>query len=149
MHQMPTSAKLVAGLCFLCIGFAAAIQFEPVLTEVQRGRWFAPANGALGFVVGWRIMGRLVGGTYGAAARAGIGTSVWLFFWALLIFSLREMLLRSWDKRYRTPTEAIGNMVEIGIHFGSLALRFEVIAVLVLGGMIAGVIAEFTNRRWS
>ncbi|NOX41344.1 MAG: TrgA family protein [Alphaproteobacteria bacterium] len=148
MRAMPTGAKLVAGISVALVAFGAATLFLPALNSPSPPRWFASANAALGFVVGWRILGRMVGGSYRAAMSAGTGTSVWLFSWALLMFSLREMILRSLDKRYRTPTEALGNVVEIALYYAKLALSVEVVSALLLGGMIAGLLAEFANRRW-
>ncbi len=149
MRQMPTGAKLIAALCYAAIGWQAAVFFEPVLSDVQRSTWFVPLNAALGILIGWRVMGRMVGGTYGAALRGGIYSSIWLFFWSLLGFSLWEMIDRSLAKRYRHPTEALGNALEIGAYYFKLAMQADVLAVLLLGGLIAGLITEFTSRRWS
>jgi len=148
MRDMPTGAKLVAGISFALVGFIAATMFLPTLNLQVPPRWFTSANSALGFVVGWRVLGRMVGGSYRAAMSAGTGTAVWLFAWALLLFSFREMILRSLDKRYGTPTEALANVAEIALYYAKLALSVEVVSALLLGGMIAGLLAEFANRRW-
>ncbi len=148
MQPEPSAAKLAAGLCFAAVAFFAATLFEPSLSEGQRAQWFTAANAGLGFIVGWRFMGPATGRGYRLSARAGIGTSVWLLIWALVVFSLREMLVRSWDKRYRTPTEALGNTIEIATYFFGLALSVEVLGTLVVGGMIAGLVAEFSDRKW-
>jgi len=149
MRDMPTGAKLVAGITFAVVAFVAAQLFLPSLELDAAPRWFAAANALLGFLVGWRVLGRAVGGTYGTAIWAGVGAAIWLFFWALLLFSFREMVLRSLDKRYRIPTEALGNLLEIAIFYAKLAFSVEVLGALLLGGMIAGILAEFAGRRWS
>ena len=148
MRQMPTAAKLVAAVCFAIVAFAAALAYEPLLPESQRGKWFTLASAGIGLWVGWRVMGRMVGGDLRSASRAGVYTIFWLVLWAGLTFSLWEMLIRSWNKRYRTPTEALGNVIEIALYYGSLALNLEVILTLILGGMLAGILSELANRIW-
>jgi len=93
-------------------------------------------------------MGRLVGNDFRGAARAGFYTSVWLLIWSLLAFSLREMLKRSLRKQYDSPVEALTNIIEISVHYFMLALSFEVLVTLAVGGMIAGILTELAHRYW-
>ena len=149
MREMPTGAKLVGALSFAALGFGTAVLFLPHIPEGQRGQFFAPSCAALGLVMGWTVMGRLVGGDYKAAARAGITTSLWLFVWSILVFSLRLMLMRSYGQWYKTPIEALTGLYGIGLDYAALAMRIEVLGPLVVGGMLAGALTEFSSRRWS
>ena len=51
--------------------------------------------------------------------------------------------------------KAIGSIMtlvavfEIGVDYGSKMLDGYLIAVLVVGGIITGVLAEWASRRWS
>lgn len=148
MRQGPTAAKLVAAILFAFIGMAAAVLYEPYLPESRREPLFAEATALIGAFVGWWVMGRLVGGSYRQAGRSGVVTSFWLLFWALLVFSLRAMVLKSWDKRYREPAEALSDVVFIGYGYLKLALNLPVLGVLALGGLACGMIVEFIARRW-
>jgi hypothetical protein len=148
MREMPTAAKLIAAICFAAVGFAAASLYLPLLADNQREPYFPAATAVLGAFVGWWIMGRLVGADYRAAARHGFVTSVWLLFWALLVVSLRDMMLKSWDKRYREPTDAIGDVPYIAYDYLMLGMTLEVVGVLAIGGMLSGVITEIVSRRW-
>jgi len=148
MREMPTGAKLVGAVCFAALGFLTALLFLPHIPDGQRGQWFAPSSAGLGAVVGWMVMGRLVGGDYKAAARAGLGTAGWLFFWGLLVFSLRVMLIRSYGQWYKNPMDALTSLYGIGADYGLMAMRIEVLGPLIVGGMCAGVITEFASRRW-
>jgi hypothetical protein len=147
-RELPTSGKLVAGLCFAIVGYVSASAYALLLPESWRISWFLETSAALGFLVGWLVMGRLVGVRLHMAARRGFSTAIWLFFWALLSFSIHEMLLRSLDKRYRTPMDAVGGAIEIAIYLGKLALNVEFLATLLVGGAISGILAELANRFW-
>ena len=148
MREGPTAAKLVAAILFAFIGMAAALAYEPFLPESKREPLFAEATALIGAFVGWWVMGRLVGGSYRLSGRAGVVTSFWLLFWALLIFSLRMMVLKSWEKRYREPAEALSDVVFIGYGYLKLAMNLPVLGVLAVGGLIAGMVVEFIARRW-
>jgi len=148
MRAMPTSGKLVAGICFALVGYLTATAYSPGLPDGFRIGYFTYFSAALGFVVGWFVMGRLVGVGMRDAAGRGVSTAVWLFFWALLAFSIHEMLVRSLDKRYRNPMDAVGGAFEISIFFFKLALSVEVLATLLIGGLVSGILSELANRRW-
>jgi len=82
------------------------------------------------------------------ALFAGLGTSAWLLFWALVIFSLREMLMRSLDRRYGNPTDALTNVIAIFEQFFRMAMIPEVVVILLAGGLIGGLLSELADRRW-
>ncbi len=145
---MPTAAKLVGAICFALVGALAAAALAPVLPDQFRAQWFVPANAAIGALVGWRVMGRAVGEGMRRALFAGLGTSAWLLFWALVIFSLREMLMRSLDRRYGNPTDALTNVIAIFEQFFRMAMIPEVVVILLAGGLIGGLLSELADRRW-
>ncbi|MFQ5437563.1 MAG: TrgA family protein [Paracoccaceae bacterium] len=148
MREKPTSAKAVAAICFAVTATVGAYMFLPVIAEARRGDWFLPANAVLGAYIGWRVMGRLAGRGYRRAFWAGIGTSIWLAFWSLAIFSSYEMIHRSLLKRYDTPTEAVGNIGVIAMEYLGLSMQLDVILTILGGGVVGGILAEFAGRRW-
>lgn len=145
---MPTAAKLMAGICFAILGFVAAAAYAPGLPDGFRIGDFLPLTAVLGFFVGWFVMGPAVGVDLVGAAGRGLSTMVWFLFWALIAYSLHEMILRALDKRYRHPMDALTGAIEIGYFFFKIALTIEVMGILIIGGMISGVVAEMANRRW-
>ncbi len=146
---MPTGAKAVGAITFALLGFVTATLLLPHLPENDRGQGVAQISAGLGVMVGWMVMGRSVGGDYKAAARAGIYTSVWLLLWGVLIFSLRLMLVRSFQKWYSSATEAATGVISIAIRYFQISMTVEVVGALLIGGMIAGIVTEFSNRHWS
>ncbi|MFT4714834.1 MAG: hypothetical protein ACI861_002376 [Paracoccaceae bacterium] len=147
-RELPTSGKLVAGICFAALGYVSASTYALNLPEAWRISWFLETSAALGFLVGWLVMGRLVGVSLRSAAGRGLTTAIWLLFWTLLSFSIHEMLMRSLDKRYLMPMDAVGGAVEIWIFLAKLTLNAEFLSTLLIGGLISGVLAELANRFW-
>jgi hypothetical protein len=148
MREMPTAAKLVAAICFLGVGAVAAWFLWGHLPDGYRPRYFIPVCAGLGAVVGWRVMGRMVGYSLGNAALNGLATSIALVFWALLLFALREMLMRATHKRYGGLTDALTNIIVILYDEVALLLAPDVVLALVVGGMLGGVVTELASRRW-
>ncbi|NOX73746.1 MAG: TrgA family protein [Alphaproteobacteria bacterium] len=148
MRLTLTSGRLVAAISFAITGYLTALAYIPTLPDSYIVTWFPEASALLGAQVGWIVMGRHVGGGLREAMGRGVSTAVWLLFWALVSFSIHEMLSRALDKRYRQPMEAVGAFLEIGIYFFKLALSVEVLGTLVIGGLISAVLAELANRIW-
>lgn len=138
----------MGAVCFAVLGFGAATVFEPYLPNNESMFWFVAGNVGIGIAMGWMVMGRLVGGDYRAAARAGVGTAFWMLLWAIVIFSLRLMLTRSLGLWYKAPMDALNGALEIGWEYATLAMHVEVLGVLLVGGMLGGVVTEFAKRRW-
>ncbi len=138
---MPTAARLIAALGFAVVGLGVAQLLG--LLPVGWAIW-----GGIGAVCGWVVMGRLTGRGYRAAVGFGLRTSVTLAFWALLALSLREMIRRAFLRQYNDPFEAIVAIFEIALDRGRDLIAAEPLAVLVVGGLVVGVLAEFAARRW-
>jgi len=143
-----TSGKAVSGFCFAGVAYASAGFYQMQLPEVQRGEWISPIAALIGFAVGWQILGDQLNCDLRTAARRGVMTAFWLFVWAVILFSSAEMVKRAMERRSPNPGEAIGRVFGIMIEFASNALDAKVIASLVLGGVVSGVLAELANRRW-
>ena len=72
-----------------------------------------------------------------------------LLFWVDFAFSFREMILRSLDKRYRSPVEALGDMIELMINYFKMMASVDVFATLLIGGMISALFARYAKQRWN
>ncbi|MCC6306562.1 MAG: TrgA family protein [Rhodobacteraceae bacterium] len=145
---MPTAAKLVAALVFAAVAFLGASVYVPLLPEGTQARWFAAASAAIGALVGWLVMGPLAGRGLVAAMGYGLRTAATIVFWTGLLFSGREMILRSLNMRYDGPMEAVVGVFDIALDYGRLLADPQILAVLGLGGMVGGIAAELASRRW-
>jgi len=146
---MPTAAKLVAAVLFAAIGLMAAMAYVPQLPEGSQIGRLREVCAGIGLSCGWFVMGRLVGKGYGAAMGFGVRTSVTVAVWALLFFSIYEMVVQSTRMRYDGPMEAVVATFGILLDYGRLMLAPEVIGVLLIGGLVGGMLTEAVGRRWS
>jgi hypothetical protein len=145
---MPTAAKLMSAVAFAIVGWFAACAYIPGLPEGTQTRNFPEITAFLGLLIGWLVMGVAVGKGYWMAMGSGIRTSITIVFWALVGFSIYDMVLESMKMRYDGPMEAVVATFGIMIDYGALLAQSQVIAVLAVGGIIGGLLAEAVGRRW-
>ncbi|OIQ66566.1 hypothetical protein GALL_518620 [mine drainage metagenome] len=93
-------------------------------------------------------MGPLVGDGYGVAIGSGIRTSVTAVFFALVIFAGDKMVRLSMEHRYKGPIEALQAMVAIAGDYAIAMLRADLLVILLVGGSLGGILAEWSSRQW-
>ena len=145
---MPTAAKLAAAVAFALVALLTAQLYIPYLPEGMQLGWFRPITAAIGFVVGWRVMGGLAGRGYRAAAESGVRTALTVVFWALLGFSIYLMVDRSMKMMYDGPMEAVLGTFQLMFEYGKKMLVPEVIGAVLVGGVLGGWCAEWAGKRW-
>ncbi len=145
---MPTAAKLVAAVFFAIVGWLAANAHIPALGENAAYGAFREISAGIGLLVGWRVMGNLVGQGYGEAAGSGLRTSATLVFFALLGFSTYHMILQSTKMVYDGPMDAVLGIFQYMMENGRAMLTKGVLGVLVLGGVLGGMATEWASRKW-
>lgn len=146
---MPTASKLVAAIMFALLGFVAAQTFVKYLPEGTPLGSFREITAAIGFIVGWLYMGKLTRRGYREAINSGLVTAILLVFWALLAFSLYFMLKKSMRMMYDNPMEAVLGVFQLMLDYGKMLLVPDMLGVILLGGVIAGLITEWAGKRWS
>lgn len=146
---MPTAAKLVAAVAFAIVGWIAANAYVPVLGADYDAGPFRELVALIGLVVGWRVMGPDAGQGYRHSMGSGLKTAVVLVFFALLLFSLREMVLQSMKMRYDGPTDAVLDVFSLMLERAREMMTAEVLGVLLIGGIIGGILTEKASKRWS
>ena len=146
---MPTAAKLVAAIVLGLLGYGVAHLVAAYLPpEVLAGK-LRPVSAALGALIGWRFLGRRVGGGMQTAYGLGLSAAVALLLAALFVFSFAEMIRRSLRKSYSGPFEGLQDVIQIALDNTAYLAHPDVIGALVLGGVTVGILAELTSRRWS
>lgn len=146
---MPTASKIVAAVMFALVAALAAHLFIPALPEGTQVNLFREISGAVGFAVGWFVMGKLAGKGYVDAAGSGIRTSVTILFWLLLGFSAYTMVMRSTKMLYDGPMEAVLAIFDLMIYYGKFLAEPAAPVALLVGGVVGGVVTEWAGRRWS
>lgn len=145
---MPTGAKAMAAVSFAVVGWMIANAYVPNMPEAQTVGGFRELTGLLGAAVGWRVMGTSVGKGYVGAIGSGWKTVIVLVFVALLLFGIYEMLGQSVKMRYDGPMEAIIDVFQQMIKRSEALFSVSVLAVMAIGGGVAGVLTENASRRW-
>jgi hypothetical protein len=146
---MPTGAKAMAAISFAIAGFITALAYIPYMPEAGRVGSLPVMVAVLGAIVGWRVMGNAVGKGYFRAIGSGWKTMIVLIFFALLLFGIYEMLQLSVRMRYDGPQEAILDGFQRMLDRSIPLLNVPVLAAILVGGGIAGMLTENASRRWS
>jgi hypothetical protein len=146
---MPTATKLFSALFFAAVAWFAADRYAPGLPEGTPIGYLREVSALIGALVGWRWMGKRAKRSYGESLGTGIVTSVLIFLWTNLTFSIVEMFERTTNMRYRDAVEAVLGVFELMMQYGALMVRPETPIILLVGGALGGLGAEFVSRRWS
>ena len=146
---MPTAPKLVSAVAFALVGlFAglACIAQQPLRTAAC----MTPAIvAALGFIIGWRFFGRNFGKRYGQSVGYGLPSSI-LFVWALSGFSTFTEPIKATRQLYRAGVvRAVRDITKIIMEYGKPVIAQEVFIAPVVGGIMGGMVVEFSARRWT
>ncbi|EPX80247.1 TrgA family protein [Litoreibacter arenae] len=146
--KMPTAAKLVAGVIFAATGYLVAELIRPTFSEGQPLKWLLPVCVGVPLVVGWRIMGKLVGKRYGASMNNGLYVVAVSIISVTFVFAVALMIKKSRRLQYDGPMEALVDVFAIMLEYGVLLLNPMVLAVLVGGGVIGGLASEWAHRKF-
>lgn len=146
--QMPTGAKLAAALTFAVVGWITTNYYVPNMPDVEVAGNVREGVALIGAIVGWRVMGPAVGKGYLEAAGSGIKTAVLVVFFALLLFSLYEMLMNSVKMRYDGAFDAITDVFTTMARRSQALFSVGVLVSMIVGGIVAGIISENVGRRW-
>ncbi len=146
---MPTASKLVAAVAYALLGFLAAQTFIKYLPEGTPLGYFCEITAAIGFIVGWLVMGKLTRKGYREAINSGLVTALILVFWALLAFSLYFMLRKSMRMMYDGPMEAVLGIFQLMFDYGKMLVQPDMLGVILMGGIVAGMVTEWAGKRWS
>ena len=148
---MPTAAKFIGAVAFAIVGLLAALAYIPHLPEGEGTDtgWFPEITAAVGFLIGWRTVGAQARRGYSDAVSLGLRASLLVVFWALLGFSIYFMIRNSTKMQYGNAGDAVLAVPIIMLQYGKLLWAQNVLATLIIGGVIGGAVTEFTGRRWS
>lgn len=146
--KMPTAAKLVAAVVFAAVGYLASELIRPTLPEGQPAGWLLPVCALLPMTIGWRVMGKLVGKNYGVSMNNGLYVVVLSTVSVTFVFATALMIKKSRRLQYDGPMEAIVDIFALMLEYGLLLLNPVLLAVMVIGGFIGGILSEWAHRKF-
>ena len=103
----------------------------------------------LALLVGWFPMGKRAGRGFVSAISNGLTGGVILVFWALITFGFLRMWKLAFRKKYDDLVEAFTGFVDEIVTYATYFLDLNVLASVVIGSLVTGIVAEFAARRFS
>lgn len=146
--HMPTMGKLFAAAGLGALGWIGSEMIRPLMPPHTDFGVFNYVNLALGLLCGWIIVGKRLGYGYRQGIAAGLTGAAALVFWGLFAQSFNTMLDEALRRKYDGPMEATTGMFQIALDFGQYLVNMNLIGVLVVGGLIVGLIAEWAELKW-
>jgi len=145
---MRTAARLTAAVCLALMGYALSRMIMPLMPTSTQFGYFIPTNIALGLIVGWRVVGSRVGGGISEGITIGVTGAVVLVFWGLFVQSGREMIEKAMMHRFDGVGDALVGMIGIGAEYFLIIATVPIIAVVLLGGAVSGIVTNVIDRRF-
>ncbi|WP_375690662.1 TrgA family protein [Pseudooceanicola sp. LIPI14-2-Ac024] len=145
--------KLVAGAAIALIAWIVAALVKIEVLEMH-GSYnfgnFVPVALLVGFLCGWIILGSRVTGQLGFATSSSFGLTAVAatILWILFLVTASETLRLALSRRFNGPVQAIEAMVPIAANYGQHLLHIHIILTMVIGGLLAGWVADLAARRW-
>ncbi|MBE9477539.1 MAG: TrgA family protein [Proteobacteria bacterium] len=145
---MPTAAKLVGGIILALTATYITFLFLGIKTTMGVAEELYIINGIIGFLLGWRSIGRDPGfGGFGsilAGLRGGIlfmTTSAIIYGVWVVILKLERFFIRQFD-------DVLVSWFEETVAYLAVMIDPNVLVVLVVGSIASGIGAGFANRFW-
>lgn len=146
---MPTAAKLVGCILFALIGAAVALRLPHYLPQGMKTGLLLPITVLVAGLLGWRLAGTRSGDQrYTEAAGTGLMTVTATVLTLLFVFGLIEMLRLTQRMAYKGPMEAIIGIFEQALKFAPLLWQNDLLMVMGVGGVLAGLACEAAGRHW-
>lgn len=146
---MPTSSRLAAAICYAVLAWIVSGMVMAWMPERQEWGNFQPVNALIGLIIGWVVVGRRLRVDYVTAMGVGFTGMATTVFWCLFAHAFNEMLRLAFARRFDGPVEAIVAVFKITIEYATKLGHVDILVTLIVGGMLAGVIAEYVDRRWA
>ncbi|MEJ6398857.1 TrgA family protein [Yoonia sp. 208BN28-4] len=146
---MPTAGRLAGAVAFAVFGWYIATYAAQFFEEGRTPGYWVPLGVVAGIFTGWVVVGKRTGDGYASGLSNGITGTVTILFWMLFLLSFGDMIGKSMRRRYDGPVEAV---VDVFALMGEYALRFaqpDLGTIIVVGGIAAGLFAEFFGKRFS
>lgn len=149
---MPTGCKLISAVYFAIFAYllAGLIQASifaatgyPAKTGLMR-----PMLVLLGIILGWRVMGVRGGQGRNYAIQGGILTAVSVIFWGIVVISLRTMVKNSTKGKYPDTPAAVMGGFDLAIGYVKDYWTVSIVLLILLGGALGGIVADWAARRW-
>ena len=145
---MPTAARMVAAILYAGLAWYVSQLIKPLFPEGTDVGWFAEVNAGISFFCGWVVAGSRAGTSWPAAISYGLTTTFALLFWCLFLQSFADMVRKSMRNAYSGPAEAVTDVFGLIFEYGMLMSTRDVLSMLFIGGVLAGLVTEIFGRSF-
>ncbi|AGI68772.1 hypothetical protein OAN307_c32550 [Octadecabacter antarcticus 307] len=146
---MPTMGRLIEAILFGALAWYTTTLIAPLFPEGTNLGYFHEVNTVFGLIAGWSIAGPRAGTGYVAAFSYGLTALVAMVVMALFFNSFVVMIGQSLLKRYDGPGEAVTDVFALFVEHAAMIMTPQILATLLIGGFVGGLITEFFGRRFS
>jgi hypothetical protein len=146
---MLTGARLVGGLILGLSGIVVAmllIDGDPTKGYLRKETIYL--LGAVGFLTGWRSLGRRVGGGYKAAAIFGLRAAFTIALWSIFLAGLYEVMRNITHYAGKGYMDAVIDLFETTVDIALYSLQWPILLTAVLLGILCGLVTEYVSRIW-
>ena len=139
--------RLAAALGLAALGFVAATRLMMTWPDPVIFGYFQYASAALGFVVGWRVVGLLLGRGIGHGLSAGITGAVVLLVLCFACFSIYEAIWRNASMTRIAPDVVMFRYWNMVSTWAGHMTDWVFWAILFGGGALVGLLSELISPR--
>lgn len=142
---MPTAGRLFGAVTFALLGLAVAVYAAPTFEEGTLPSYWFPLCVIAGLWAGWVVVGKNAGKGHGSSG--GLTGAVSMAFWILFIVAFLTMVAKSMRRAYDGPVEAVINVAQEMFELAVALYSPTLIAIVLGGGVVCGLITEFFGKR--
>ena len=145
---MPTAGRLAGAVIFGLFGWYLTGITIPFFPESNAPTYWLPAGSLISLFIGWKIVGSRAGQGYNPAMAVGLTAGFSIGFCLIFLVAFNQMISNAMRLRYDGPMEAVVGVFDLMIVFGRYFADVQIIATLLIGGIICAWGVEFFGRRY-
>lgn len=145
---MPTAGRLAGAIFFGLFAWYLATIAIPFFPEERAPDYWFPVSTLIGIFVGWKVCGTRAGRGMSSATGIGLTTGPLIAFSMVFSLAFEEMLNNGMRLRYNGPTEAVIDVFAIMAKRGLEFYDFNIVASVIIGGLVCAWATEIIGRRF-
>ncbi len=148
-NEMPNGQKLMGAIVYGVLGAAFAYQSLPAFSYQFIQLYLVPLSVGVGLWLGWTTIGRARHLGFATLLSHSVATIGCMVIVVLLLISGWRMIELSTMNRYDAFLEAMYDVLNLFVEFGTLILIQPVLITLGVGAVVGAVLVGFAGRHWS
>lgn len=151
--MMPTAARMVAALSLTVLCLIMVVVLDRFYPDEEFWRDWPEMFylfGAVGFMVGWRSMGRRIAEEGGTGIGLGVRAGIMIALWVIGLLSIRYVwgeILKE-NLRGEDPLQAIYMFGEKAMEYSTFLANPKLVLIAAFMAITAGVLVRNTHHHW-